>query len=83
MCRVQINTCPFCCHYAEVWAGYTGVLAHILREERSARDAARVEVLDTQAKLDAALVGGSGTRAETRLTRGSACKAPGFKLLKD
>ena len=40
-----------------MWAGYTAVLAHILREERSARDAARVEVLDTQAKLDAALVG--------------------------
>ena len=41
---------------AEVWAGYTSVLAAILRAERSARDAARAEAAAVRARLDAALV---------------------------
>jgi hypothetical protein len=35
---------------AEVWAGYTAVLAAILREERAARDGARAEATEVRPK---------------------------------
>jgi hypothetical protein len=55
---------------AEVWAGYTAVLASILREERSARDEAREQSMELQSTLDAAMVRNAEWKAAFRAQGG-------------